>query len=161
VGQHHNLRMARKLPNGNYLVCHSGARLVKEYTPKGEVVWEVKVPGPLAFAAVRTPAGTTLVSSLEEIVEYDAQGGQVWECSIRDLADSGVRNLTGMQLLDNGHIVTGCYQAYHDGQGRGLLEITREKQVAWSYAQPGADGTMMAVQLLTDQGKLLPGPCRR
>jgi hypothetical protein len=61
VGEHHNLRMARKLPNGNYLVCHSGAGLVKEYTPKGEVVWEVKPTGALAFAAIRTPQGSTLV----------------------------------------------------------------------------------------------------
>ena len=49
------MRMARKLENGNYLVCHSGARPVKEYTPKGEVVWEIKEPGALAFAAIRTP----------------------------------------------------------------------------------------------------------
>ena len=36
-GEHHNLRMVRKLANGNYLVCHSGAHLVKEYTPTGKV----------------------------------------------------------------------------------------------------------------------------
>lgn len=65
AGQHHNMRMARKLVSGNYLVCHSGARQVKEYTPKGEVVWEVKAPGGLAFAALRTPRGTTVVSSLD------------------------------------------------------------------------------------------------
>ena len=63
------MRMARKLANGNYLVCHSGARLVKEYTPKGEVVWEVKVPGLLAFAAdPDAETATTLVSCLDQVV---------------------------------------------------------------------------------------------
>jgi hypothetical protein len=161
LGQHQNLRMVRKLENGNYLVCHSGARVVKEYSPKGEVVWESRQPGALAFAAIRTPQGTTLVSSLSEIIEYDAAGKPIWECSTRDLADGTISNLTGMHLSPNGNIVTGCYQAYKDGKGCGLLEITREKRLVWSYAQPLGDKSMMAVQMLTADGKSLPGTCLR
>lgn len=161
VGEHHNMRMARKLPNGNYLVCHSGARLVKEYTPKGEVVWEVKPTGALAFAALRTPQGSTLVSSLDQIEEFDAAGKLIWACSIRELSGVTVRNLTGMHLLANGHVVAGCYQAYQDGAGCGLLEFSREKKPVWQYARPRGDGTQMAVQLLTSDGQALPGPCLR
>ena len=37
-------RMARKLANGNYLVSQPLEKVVREYTPGGEVVWEVKTP---------------------------------------------------------------------------------------------------------------------
>ena len=158
LGEHHNMRMARKLANGNYLVCHSGARLLKEYTPKGEAVWEVKVPGALAFAAVRTPGGNTLVSCLDRVVEYDPSGKSIWECRSEDLgAAVTLRNLTGINLLPNGNVVAGCYQAYANGQGCGLLEISRDKKVLWSYAKPKGDQTMMAVELLSAEGKPLPG----
>ena len=154
AGQHHNMRMARKLANGNYLVCHSGARLVKEYTPKGEMAWEVTVPGSLAFAALRTPAGTTLVSCLDRVVEYDASGKSLWECRTEDLqTGTTVRNLTGINLLPNGNVVAGCYGAYANGQGCGLLEISRAKQVVWRYSQPKGDQSMMAVELLSPAGK--------
>lgn len=160
-GDHHNMRMARKLPNGNYLVCHSGARLVKEYSPKGEVLWEVKVPGPLAFSAIRTPEGNTLVSSLEQITEYDSAGRVAWQCCARDLTDVPVRNLTGFHRLANGNVVVGCYQAYREGKGAALLEISREKQIIWHYSNPQGDNTMMPVQLLSPDGKALAGPCLR
>jgi outer membrane protein assembly factor BamB len=161
VGAHHNMRMARKLGNGNYLVCHSGARCVKEYDPNGKAVWEVKVPGALAFAAVRTSGGTTLVSCLDRVIEYDAAGRTLWECLAADLPGGPVRNLTGLHLLPNGHVVLGCYRAYEAGQGAALLEISREKQVTWRYSNPSADATMMAVELLSPEGKPLPGPARR
>jgi outer membrane protein assembly factor BamB len=160
-GQHHNMRMARKLANGNYLVCHSGARLVKEYTLKGEVVWQVKVPGAVAFAAVRTPRDTTLVSCLDRVAEYDSSGKSVWECRAEELAGVRVRNLTGLHLLPNGNVAVGCYSAYADGQGCGLLEISRGRQVAWKYSQPNGDQSMMAVEMLSPEGKPLAGNALR
>ena len=160
VGEHQNLRMARKLDNGNYLVCQSGARTVKEYAPDGRVVWESRQPGSVAFAALRTAKGTTFASSLDQVIEYDATGAKIWECSIKDL-DVPVRNLTGMHLQPNGNIVLGCYSAYKDGAGCTLLEISREKKVLWRYANPTADSSMMAVQLLTADGKPLEDPCLR
>lgn len=160
-GDHQNLRMARKLPNGHYLVCHSGARLVKEYDASGKVTWEVSVPGPLAFAAIRTPNGNTLVSSLDQVTEFDLKGNVVWECTVRDLGDAAVRNLTGIHRLPNGNLVVGCYRAYQDGRGCGLLEFSRDKKVIWRYMDPTADGTMMPVQMLSQAGTPLPGPCLR
>jgi hypothetical protein len=159
--EHHNMRMARKLANGNYLVCHSGQRQVKEYTPAGKVVWEVTVPGRLAYAAVRTSENTTLVSSLEQITEYDAAGRAVWQCATGDLKDVQVRNLTGFHRLPDGSLLIGCYQAYQDGQGCGLLRVSRDRQVLWSYSHPQSDTTMMPVQALSAEGQCLPGPCLR
>ena len=73
---HTDTRLARKLANGNYLVCHEGDGCAREYDNKsGEIVWEYEVPlfgkepkgghGPEAFgnkcfAAVRLPNGNTL-----------------------------------------------------------------------------------------------------
>ena len=151
------MRLARKLPNGNYLVCHSGAKLVKEYSAEGKGVWEVKVPGALAFAAIRTPKQTTLVSCLDRVIEYDAAGNSVWECVAADLPGGPARNLTGLQLLPNGNLVAGCYRAYAEGQGAALLEIGRHKQVVWRYSNPAADSTMMAVELLSSDGRALSG----
>jgi outer membrane protein assembly factor BamB len=161
VGEHHNLRMTRKLDNGHYLVCHSGAGVVKEYTAQGEVVWQVKPAGALAFAALRTPQGDTLISSLDQIEEFDAQGKKTWSCSVQEIPGTKPRNLTGLQWLANGHVVAGCYQGYKDGEGFGLLEISREKQLVWGYSQPKGDHSMMGVELLTPTGGALPGPCLR
>lgn len=161
LGHHHNMRMARKLASGHYLVCHSGTRWVKEYTPEGKVVWEVAVQGPLAFSAIRTPKGTTLVCSLDQIVEYDAQAKPVWECKRQEVAGASIQNMTGMHLQPDGHILVGCYQAYQNGGNSGLFEITRDKKLVWRYTNPSADGTMMSVELLSPQGARLEGPCLR
>jgi hypothetical protein len=156
-GDHHNLRMVRKLENGNYLACHSGACLVKEYSPMGVVIWELRIPGKLAFGAIRTRRNTTLVSSLDEVSEYDQGRRVVWECKRTDIQGAVVRNMTGMHLLPNDNLIIGCYQAYADGQGTGLLEITPAKKLVWRYSNPAADSTMMAVQLLSPEGQLSPG----
>ncbi len=159
-GAHHNMRMVRKLASGNYLVCHSSANRVKEYAPDGTVVWEVQTLN-LAFAAVRTPAGTTLVSNLDRILEYNKAGEVVWEFSVKDLPGVTVRNMTGMHLLGNGNLAIGCYSAYQGAEGTGLLEITRDRKLVWRYAEPGADKSLMSIQRLDEKGRPLAGPVRR
>jgi hypothetical protein len=155
-GAHHNMRMVRKLKNGNYLVCHSGAHVVKEYTPKGGVVLELKTPN-LAFAAIRTDKGTTLVSSLAKLIEFDAAGKIVWEFANTDIPGVKITNMTGLHLLPNGNIVTGCYRAYEKGEGTGLLEITRGKQLVWRLSDSKLAGTIMAAQKLDANGKAMAG----
>lgn len=159
-GDHHNERMVRKLKNGNYLVCHSGAHVVKEYTPKGAVVLELKVAN-IAFAAIRTDKGTTLVAALDKITEFDAQGNAIWEFTNKDIPGIKITNMTGMHLLPNGNIVTGCYSAYDNGDGSGLLEITRDKKLVWRLSDPKLGNSMMAVEKLNPAGKPLPGACQR
>lgn len=160
-GNHHNLRLARKLANGNYLVCQSGAHLVKEYKPDGEVVMQIEVPN-IAFDAIRTPQGTTLISSLGQISEFDKDGKNIWEFSTMDVADPVITNMTGMHLLPNGNFAIGVYSAYtKDGKGCGLLEITRDKKVVWSFQSPKFSRSMMAVQVLDERGNTLEGECLR
>jgi hypothetical protein len=159
-GHHHNLRMARKLANGDYLVCHSGARLVKEYAPEGAVKLEIRTPN-TAFAALRTEAGTTLVSSIDQVMEYDGAGNIVWQFKTTDIPGVTIRNMTGIHLLPNGNLAIGCYSAYQGGGGTGLLEITRDRALVWRYADPAADRSLMAIQRLDPKGRPLPGPIHR
>jgi len=161
VGQHHNMRMVRKLPGGNYLVCHSGAHIVKEYTPEGKVVLEIKTPE-LAFAAIRTAANTTLVSTLKDITEYDAHGTVLWKFSNTDLPGVVITNMTGMHLLPNGNIATSCYRIYNNKkEGTAIFEITHDKKLVWRYANPHGDSSIMAVECLDADGKPLAGACQR
>jgi outer membrane protein assembly factor BamB len=149
--EHHHMRMVRKLDNGNYLVCHSGDNLVREYRPDGSTAWEKKTKA-LAFAAVRLPNGNTLVSTLGQVTEYDADGGQVWEFAATDVPGTVIQNMTGLQVLPNGNLVIGCYAAYtKEGQGCGLFEITRGKKLVWRYVSPALrDTSMMGVHKLVD-----------
>ena len=160
TGDHHNTRMVRKLENGNYLVCHSGSHILKEYSPDGKVVLEIKTPN-LAFAAIRTPKNTTLVSTLNRLIEYDASGKVVWEFANSDIPGVTITNMTGMHLLPSGNIAVGCYAAYRNGEGTGLFEITRDRKLVWSYSNPGRDSSMMAIQCLGAEGKPLPGKALR
>lgn len=145
---HHRMRMVRKLPNGNYLVCHSGDREVKEYRPDGSVVWEQKVPN-TAFAAVRLPDGNTLISSLDQVQKWSSENRLLWEFKATDLPELGIRNMTGIHALPDGNLVIGCYSAYAGGKGIGMFEITPEKKLVWSYISPQKrDKSMMGVQLI-------------
>ena len=146
---HHHLRMVRKLANGNYLVCHSQANIVREYKPDGTTAWE-KPTKALAFAAVRLPNGNTLASTLNQITEYDKEGNEVWEFKKDALPGVVIQNITGIQVLPNGNIVAGCYSAYtKEGEGTGMFEITRGKKLVWRYVSPNRrDKNMMGVQKL-------------
>lgn len=146
---HHHMRMARKLANGNYLVCHSGDNMVREYRPDGTTAWEQRTPS-LAFAAVRLPNGNTLVSAIDRLIEYASDGQEVWSFAKDDVPGVMIQNMTGFHVLPNSNLVVGCYAAYtKEGQGTGLFEITRAKQLVWRYASPGLrDKNMMGVQKL-------------
>lgn len=143
---HHHMRMARKLANGNYLVCHSGDNVVREYRPDGTTAWEKKTKA-LAFAAVRLPGGNTMVSSLDQVTEYDPEGREVWEFRKGDVPGVLIQNMTGIQVLPGGNLVAGCYGAYtKEGEGTGMFEVTRDKRLVWRYVSPGLrDKSMMGV----------------
>ena len=68
---HMQTRMARKLPNGHYLVPHLLAFAVKEYTPTGEIVQTIRTDRPelggredenWPFTAIRLANGNTLIN---------------------------------------------------------------------------------------------------
>jgi prepilin-type processing-associated H-X9-DG protein len=158
-GNHHNMRMVRKLKNGNYLVCHSGENVVREHTPKGEVVLELKTDA-IAFSAVRLPNGNTMVGHIKKITEFDPKGKRVWEFGAEDAGDVKIRMICGIHVQPNGNVVAGIYSADRSEKGASLFEVTREKKIVWRY-YGGRDRAMMGVQLLDADGKILPGDTLR
>ena len=153
IGNHHNMRMARKLDNGNYLVCHSGRKLVREYTPEGKIALEIKT-GNVAFSASRLPNGNTLVGHINNITEFDPEGKKVWEFNHKkDAGEFKIGWTCGVHTLGNGNMVVGLYRSQRGKKGAAIFEMTRDKKILWRYV--GKDAHMMSAQKLTADGKVL------
>ncbi|HSG68759.1 MAG TPA: hypothetical protein VLA12_00005, partial [Planctomycetaceae bacterium] len=155
-------RMARKLPNGNYLVPHLLAFKVKEYTPKGKVVQEFptdleELGGRPAenwpFTAIRLANGNTLVNLTHgnKTVELDSDGKVIWKVSNDDFEADPFSDPCGAQRLPNGNTVIASYAAK---SGMKLFEVTRDKQIVWNYSGPHR---VHHFQILTTNGKPLEG----
>ncbi|MEJ0055706.1 MAG: hypothetical protein WDN75_08695 [Bacteroidota bacterium] len=158
---HMQTRMARKLPNGNYLVPHLLAFAVKEYSPDGKVVSIFKTDTPAIgtrdsvnwpFTAIRLSNGNTLVSLTHgnKIVEFNDKGLVVWKASNTDLKARIFQDPCGIQRLPNGNTVIASYAAK---EGIKLFEITPGKELVWSYKVYGAH----EFQVLTTNGKPIKG----
>lgn len=164
---HMQTRMARKLPNGNYLVPHLLAFKLKEYSPTGEVVREIRTDleelgGRAAenwpFTAIRLDSGRTLVTLTHgnKIVEFDQDGKVAWVASNADFPDrTPFADPCGAQRLPNGNTVVASYGA--SGSIK-LFEVTRDKRIVWTY-----EGRHRAheVQILTTNGQSIEGAPRK
>jgi hypothetical protein len=161
ANHHLQSRMARKLPNGHYLVPQE--KTVREYDAAGKVVWERKSPESTldnrSFCSLRNAAGHTLISLTvgNHIIEVDAAGKIVWELRDGDLPGVPVNRTTALSWLPNGNIVFSNYAA-RAPQPK-LIEITREKKIIWSYTDASNQG-IHEFQLLDEAGKPLAGVLR-
>ncbi|MEY2597878.1 MAG: hypothetical protein RLZZ142_137 [Verrucomicrobiota bacterium] len=161
---HMQSRMARKLANGNYLVPQLLDKVVREYTPKGEIVWEYKTPetpkDSWPFTAIRLPSGNTLINLTHGnlAVEVDPAGKVVWQLTNEDLPGAPLKDPCGAQWLPNDHIVIASYAA--KGDALKLIEVNRQKQIVWS-AQDNRPHGIHEFQILDTNGKPLEGPAYR
>ncbi len=156
---HMQTRMARKLPNGNYLVPHLLAFAVKEYQPDGTVVSTIRTDleelgGRDAknwpFTAIRLENGRTLVNLTHgnKTVEFDPDGKVVWKVDNTDV-DGRFADPCGGQRLANGNTVI-CSYAQKDPEKPKLFEITPDKKVVWEFFHPKARAH--EVHILTTNG---------
>lgn len=153
---HLQTRMARKLASGNYLVPQLLDRVVREYTPKGEVVWEAKTPH-WPFTAIRLPDGNTLIGCTlgNLVIETDKTGKEVWRVTNDDLAGKPINDACGVQRLPNGNTVI---TSHHAGANQvKLTEVTRDKKVVWTHTDARRGG-IHHFQILDTNGKALDGP---
>ena len=145
---HHDTRLARKLENGNYLVCHESDGVVREYDDAGKVVWELEVPlfgrepmpghgieafGNQCFAALRLANGNTLIATGNghSVIEVTPEKEVVWQLHQNDLPGIQLAWVTSLQVLPGGNIVLGnCHAGPENPQ---IIEISREKEVVWSF----------------------------
>ena len=156
TNHHMQSRMARKLPNGHYLVPQE--KTVREYDASAKVVWERKSPESdldnRSFCCLRNAAGHTLISLTlgNHLIEVDASGKIVWELRDGELPGVPVNRTTALSWLPNGNIVFSNYAA-RAPQAK-VVEITREKKVVWTYTDATNQG-VHEFQLLDDNGKPL------
>ena len=160
TNHHMESRMARKLANGNYLVPQLFDKVVREYTPKGEVVWEFKTPAEpkdsWPFTAIRLPNGNTLVNCTHGnlVVEVDPAGKIVWQISNADLPTKLLNDPCGAQRLPNGNTMI-CSYAIGAGRTK-LVEVTPDKKVVWTFTEEKGPG-IHEVQILDTNGKPIEG----
>lgn len=155
---HLQTRMTRKLANGHYLVPQLLDRVVREYDPKGKVVWEVKTPH-MPFTAIRLPDGNTLIGCTlgNLVIEVDKDGKEVWRATNDDLPGKPINDACGVQRLANGNTVITSHHATA-GQVK-LVEVTREKKVVWTYTDGRRSG-IHHFQILDSKGHPGKSPLR-
>lgn len=174
---HRDTRLVRKLPSGNYLVCHEGEGLVREYDRSGATVWEYAVPlfgrqpagghGPEAFgnqcfSALRLDNGNTLIATGNghSVLEVSPTKEIVWKLEQNELPGVQLAWVTTLQQLPNGNLVIGnCHAGPSNPQ---VIEITRDKQVVWQFHDFERFGNALTnTQLLSTDGEALqPVPGR-
>lgn len=133
------IRGARRLDNGNTLVCHYSEGMVREYNSEGDVVWKAAIPEG-AHSVVRLKNGHTLVSGADmakstRLYEFDANGDKVWEFSNEDVEGEPFFFFGGMHPQKNGNIVITNWVGHsHIGESVLAAEITRDKRIVWSLS---------------------------
>ncbi len=159
---HMQTRMARKLPNGNYLVPHLLAFAVKEYNPEGEIVKTFTTDRPelggreaenWPFTAIRLANGNTVINLTHgnKTIEVDPEGAIVWKMSNDDVEGDPFADPCGAQRLSNGNTVIASYGTKGDIK---LFEVTPQKEIVWTYEGPHK---VHHFQILTTNGKALEG----
>ena len=162
---HMQTRMARKLPNGNYLVPHLLAFKVKEYDPAGKVVAEIRTDLPelggreaenWPFTAIRMEHGHTLVNLTHgnKTAIFDAAGKVVWKVDNGDL-EGRFADPCGGQLLPNWHVVITSY-AQRDPSKVRVFEVNPQKEVVWELFHPKAYAH--GIHVVSTQGRPLEHP---
>lgn len=156
---HLQTRMSRKLANGNYLVPQLLDRVVREYDPKGKIVWEVKTPH-MPFTAIRLSDGNTLIGCTlgNLVIEVDKAGKEVWRLTNEDLSGKPINDACGVQRLSNGNTVITSHHATANQVK--LLEVTREKKIVWTHTDIRKAG-IHHFQIFETNGKLEEGSALR
>ena len=168
---HRDTRLARKLDNGNYLVCHEGDGTVREYDPTGKVVWSYALDlngrprspghgpeghGTEVFGAIRLPSGNTMIAggNNNRVFEVTPAGKVVWNIDKKELPGITLAWVTSLQYLPNGNLIFGNTHAGPENPQ--LIEVTRDKKVVWTFRNFTTFGNdLCASQVLDVKGRVL------
>jgi Mal s 1 allergenic protein-like len=162
---HRDTRMARKLDNGHYLVCHEADGAVREYDAAGKVVWVYRLDlggrprspghgpeghGTEVFGAVRLPDGNTLIAggNNNRVLEVNPAGQVVWSVGHDELPGIRLAWVTTLHRLPNGHTIIGnCHAGPTNPQ---LIEVTRDKKAVWTFRDFTTFGNSLAAAQVLD-----------
>jgi len=167
---HRDTRLARKLANGNYLVCHEGDGKVREYDPDGKVVWTYALDlngrprslghgpeghGTEVFGALRRPNGNTLIAggNNNRVFEVNPKGEVVWSIDQKELPGITLAWVTTLELLPNGNLIFGNTHAGPENPQ--LIEVTRDKKVVWTFKNFTTFGNDLCAAQVLDVKKVL------
>ncbi|MDQ3330571.1 MAG: arylsulfotransferase family protein, partial [Planctomycetota bacterium] len=152
--------------NGHYLVCHEADAAVREYDPQGKVVWSYTIDlggrpespghgpeghGTSLYSAYRLPNGNTLIGggNNNRVLEVDAKGEIVWSVDQQELPGVTLAWVTMLHPLPNGNVIIGnCHAGARNPQ---LVEVTREKQIVWTFKNFETFGNGLAATRVLDQ----------
>jgi hypothetical protein len=126
---HGQMRNARKLDNGNYLVGQVSEGILREYDPAGKIVRDI--PQNNAFGGIRLPNGNTIVAGGDShlISEVDPQGKVVWQITENELPGNPLRFVGGLRLAPNGNLVVANWGGHgRVGQQPQVFEVTHDEQ---------------------------------
>jgi hypothetical protein len=166
---HMQTRMARKLPNGNYLVPHLLGFAVKEYDKTGKVLRTIRTDleelggrkdENWPFTAILLANNRILVNLTHgnKTVEFDPDGKVVWRA---DNSHAGGRfaDPCGAQRMPSGNTVI-CAYGQRKPEMAKAFEITAKKAVVWEYINPKLRG-IHEIHVLTTNGKKVQGKARK
>ena len=161
-GGHIYMRNARKLTNGNYLVCLYGEEMVREFDANGKVIASIPaVSGP--HSAVRLVNGHTVIATGDlkkapRVFEVDQSGAVVWEVKQGDLPGIDLKFMAAFHRLPNGNTVMSNWVGHnHFREAPHLIEVTPEKKVVWTFADHNTMKTVASVQVLDVPGDPIKG----
>ena len=156
---HAQFRNVRKTKTGTYLVGYFKGDKAVEFTHEGKALQTIEAKGN-NFCSLRTDKGHTLVAcgDAHQLLEFDADGKEVWRLDEHELPDHPLRFVAGLQVLRNGNIVVCNWGGHgHIGEQAQVFEITRDKKVVWEVNDLKNTGSISTIQILDEPGKMEKG----
>lgn len=165
---HTDTRLARKLSDGSYLVCHEGDGKVRLYDEEGNVTWDYEIPmfgrkakaghgpdsfGNKVFGAIRLPGGNFLIATGNghSVIEVTPEKEIVWSLTQNELPGIGLAWVTTLEVLPNGNYVIGNCHAGPDNPL--LIEIEpKTKKVVWTFDEYKTFGNSVPNSQILDPG---------
>lgn len=151
-GPHRQVRRIHRLDNGNVLAAHEGEGAVREYDGKGNTVWEY---GGIenVFEAIRLDNGNTLIGcgTQKRIIEVTPDKQVVWEFKADDAPELNLTWITSLQVMPNGNYVIANFLRGSEGKGAHAFEVTKEKNVVWTFADHAMVTSITMVKVLDEK----------
>jgi hypothetical protein len=148
---HLQVRNVHKLMNGNILAAHEGEGAIREYEPDGKIAWEytgVTNTG----EGLRLANGNTLIAGATQkrLIEVTPDKKIVWEFTADDAPELNLTWVSSLQILKNGNYLVGNFLRGQEGKGAHAFEVTRSKQVVWTFTDHKQFRSVTTVRAIDD-----------
>ncbi|MBT3278992.1 MAG: hypothetical protein HN909_02765 [Phycisphaerales bacterium] len=148
-GNHGHMRHLIATPRKTIWVAFKDAKQAREYTFDGKLLRTIKNKEGV-FGVAERPNGNIVLGCLGGLYEYDKSSKVVWSMKKSEFPAGVITGyMTGVRVRKNGNVIVGMYRAYdRQGKGSAIVEVTKEKKVAWRYANRATASTIMGFEML-------------